>query len=428
MSLLAAQAAAQREHVQHHPVLQAPCVRAYLAQRHRTRANIASATCTRQLLPGVPDATSPDLTLYTTLGPESTVLVRDLVSHCLARSWSLPQVPAAICPAVSWAWASDSAHLTLLFGSAWGWDDDAGPDDTASGLIFVDLLTGSCLVVSLPQPQQVVADLHPCPSRNIVLISHGNLQAQTVLSLYNQAGALLSTHPAPGGASASRLHITWAPSGQAAAVLARDTHSFWLWPDFSTSHFVLMDDGGPGALFQAWASPASSSIALYNTAASVIFSDLQGRHTYAALPLEEATGEIVFSEWGCRLAFLVRTSQAAPVHAQGCDQLQLYSRSLGGPLVLEHMLTAWPRLFADQDMQLSADGELLAAVTMHPSRDDDRQLAVIFLATGTMKQLPLPDSAALALDECMYVCWSADDSAVLVSAPHRACAWLVSFQ
>ena len=340
------------------------------------------------------------------------------------------QVPAAFCPEASWAWHVDCRHLTLLFGSAWGWPTTTL--DAPSGLAFVDSDSDTATVVLLPmQPPERSAQAHFCPCRALVLLQHVDADACDVLSVYDCKGRLVSRVAAPEPGLA-RLEVIWAPSAQQVALGATERQRVWLWKDLAWPEVTRLQPTSLDHWLWAWATPYDTGLVCCAQGSTLVYTKYTGCYRHAKLasvPLGQATGEVVYAKWGRLLVLLVRTSQAAAVHPQGCDQLQLYF-VVGGSLILDSVVSALPCLFAaDREMQVSSDGEHLAVILVHPGNEasyrlGERQLAVVCLASGTMQKfsLYLPGlHDPLDLSVRLTLRWVPDDTAVLVFVPGRRC-------
>ena len=132
--------------------------------------------------------------------------------------------------------------------------------------------------------------------------------------------------------------------------------------------------------------------------------------------LPRATSHVM----GFRLAALEATPLQGLV--RGYDQLLLYSVQ-GTCLTVEQKVLPAPRRFKTAGrIQLSADGELLAAIVCSAPYGDDAEqhLAVVCLVSGVVRVFSISPAVAplldLPLDEATVdLCWSANSTAVLVS-------------
>ena len=306
---LVAQAAAQREHVAHHPVLEAPSVQTYLRRHLDALANLRAGLVTSPPLVDARGAVGPDLATQALLGPGPSVQLCSLETGQLLRQWALPDVPSPCCPEHTWGWPAGS-HVVLLFGGRWlvpG--DEIARGSVLSGLVFLNTDTGCVDVWQLPVqgPQDYIwALIHSCPGKGLVFVQHGSGGGQDVYSVFTSQGALV------GRTMHTTLHLArhdcWAP-GQGGVLVFTDASKIV----FMCTDIPLQQVHTGGQCYIAWGHPFCATMLALSQDDTVTLVNVGGP---AQVSLHELSGVGEFG-WGVRLLCFGCTSELQKRSLQG---------------------------------------------------------------------------------------------------------------
>ena len=344
------------------------------------------------------------------------ILVYDVGSAGLPQRWPLPQVPEAWAGCDTWAWWRQ--HLMLPYGSVFTLEGAADEGECAeSGLVFLDTLTGTTSLVRLPDQDGFVDQyvrLLACPSAGLVLVEHFDAQLELVFSVFQGSGAKVTCTICP---SEELSWVSWAQGGQAVAFC--DMHSVWAW-ELSGAGPVLMQTltTRPEA---AWAVPYTGDLVVRQLSSrrrsgAVVLTSLASSQTGSQAPPAEVTSrsDITGVALGARLAVLTSVGESEDSTLRLLD----VQREPFAVLTLRPQ-AFWP--FTDTALELSADGELCAAVCgviMSDSEGEDDShephLAIIHLASGRQHHFPLSSS----LGQHRTLRWTRDCTAVVVLDDH----------
>ena len=285
--------------------------------------------------------------------------------------------------------------------------------------------------MDLPDADLEMSCVAFCPGKSLMLMQQmspggGRGRQYTVLSVLDFGGRVLHSAEAPAWLHGTHLH--WAPSGAAVALVETvDTadpefcaYRAWVW-DLSQKRPVLIEE--TSVRWTAWATPSAASLLVgfeEQQVANHVTSATGQSQQIVQLPAlqpwtsRERQGAVV---WGRKLAVQSGWQQAG----NGYHRLELFSLQ-GSQLVLQNTISATAGVFADCQLQLSDDGELLAALRGLPdgssrSRTLSRtHLVLVSLASGSVREFPLQGSLAEGVAQWgVNLRWSADCTAVLVS-------------
>ena len=220
MAVCCLQAAAKRTLSACHPAASAACVRAYLQQQQRIRANIATGQIQTQLLPGagVDGGLTSDLQREAGRHIER-VHVREVSSSNVSLSWSLPPLlngqSGWELAEGKYLWDPTGRHLTVPC--------ERGPDSPERLLLFLDTHTHTYTTALTPGASFLGKGV--CRARGFTLVQHAAAQhgEEDCLSLWDCQGHLLHRTAAPAGSSVERERgayqsIFLAPGGSCAAL------------------------------------------------------------------------------------------------------------------------------------------------------------------------------------------------------------------
>ena len=390
-------AAAQREHVAQHPVLDVQCVQTYLRQHHTAVTNLRGLVTSPSLV-DARGAVGPDFATQALLGPGPSVQLHNLDSGQLLRQWALPDVSSPFRPEQSWGWPAGS-YVVLPFGNRWHTlRHSPARKAQPSGLVFLDTETGGAGVWHLPTAQlgHTWAFSHFCPGRGMVLVQHSSSAGQPLFSVFTSQGVLIQ-HMVQHGI-APLTERCWAP-GRGNMIAFRDSaQSMFLWP--LTADAVLQEAQTGHGCHIAWGTPFSGRlIALSHEGVVTVVS--------LGLPVQVLShrlpGSILELGWGIRL-----------VCFEG-NMAELHIHSLQGTcLTIERVIGLRSACYSQSALQMSSCGELCAGVTaIEGARGWVRhQLFIVQLTTGHLVQLPVQDTSGVAR---WHWRWAEDSSALLVT-------------
>ena len=409
------QAAAERKHGVFHPALTGgPSVRENLRVLCTVQRNIVDGTSvTRPPMHGPLGCLSPDFSRHAMLSLGGKLHVRDVSSGRLLHEWDLPQVPAAFCPAAGWGWDQTSQYLKLLWGKPWcrAWKPAPHSGNTA-GMVHVDTWSGRTATVSLQlggKSGQGWATAYFCPGSSLVLAHYGDWDEEdAAASIFDHNGCLLhSTEKVIG-----QQMPLWARGGQAVVFRLGD-HQTWSFWDLNTGSLEWIKSSEESVL--AWATPYTGQAALLLKPGIEVDTPGSSKLPILVLTLPSSSENPSCCQlvWGSRLCLLADWRKMQLYSITGANALAL--QQIVQPKYGRHFIFSFNHL-----LSLAADGSMCAALTGTPVAHKlvRRHLAVVHLASGTLREYPLQDrqlGEVLEPDDLM-VSWSRDCSAVLVSS------------
>ena len=228
----------------YHPLLHAPCVRAWLRRNHAVCSNISSGRCQR---------TAHEAALGTTVvkhdswllrchladdaRPGATLHVTELLGMH-SRSWPLPQGPLYNKDlGQPFCFSEPDGVLAIRFGGRWEDQPDSEHQDEL-GVVLVDIVTGACTSFLLPpQDLDFCATLEgwsrrPAACLFVQLVQQVEGQFLDVLLAYSLDGELVSTIYNPSSEGYLATVSNWDPADRTVALAAHTSaqHSgVWLW-------------------------------------------------------------------------------------------------------------------------------------------------------------------------------------------------------
>ena len=417
-------------------------VRSYLRLQHAVRISLINGAppAERHATEGI---VSPDLTERATLMPDDDledilceeeevqrfVDIHSVATGELLDTLELPQDVGYFLLQPVWVSDPSGDYLMLRKGGAW-FDPAATNFNTINkaSLLFVDVLTGDCHEASLPDQHVSEAEgwcprTAICPGKALVLALYEDADNRSVtLSVFSCDGTLVASVVPE---ISEFAELVWEPSGHAVAMFEEDSEcegSVWV-----LASNVLI----PLSLFAccvAWNTLSSFCLLMTEDSGTACIVSCESAGQLGGLVPQQLPKGVERAAWGSRLALLVRSEHAT--YPSACDQLQLYSFDQDRRLTLERTVTAAPRVFERWCLEVSADGELVAAVSgTVDSRLGiaDWHLAVVHLSTGTLRQYAIQDVRSRDPTDELLVAFSPDCSGVLVTRGGGCCSHLFTF-
>ena len=440
------QAAAEREHPASHAVHSAAGgVRSYLRLQHAVRVSPINGAqpAERHMTEGV---VSPDLKLRASLVPENylDILGADMVVkrrvdvHSVATGelvdkLVLPQDLEYMIRQPVWVSDPGGDHLLLRKGGAWFEPDTNSNVVDKAALLFLDVLTGECHEASLsdrcvsePEAEGWCPRTAICSGKALVLALYEDADNRSVtLSVFSCDGTLVASVVPE---ISKFAELVWEPSGQAVALFDGDSEeetkgSVWV---LASNTLIQLGPFGSVGCCVAWRTLSPLCLLLSNSRGTACIASYGAQGRPGGMMPQHLPEGVERAAWGCRLAVLVRSEHAT--YPSTCDQLQLYSSDQIGRFTLERTVTAAPHVFERWCLEVSADGELVAAVSGLVSRLGivDWHLAVVHLCSGTLRQYAIQELRSRDPTDELLVMFSPDCSGVLVTRSGGCCSHLFS--
>ena len=275
----------------------------------RARESISAGRATARTGAAGRASTSPDLALSATLeyaSDEDDEEDCERVFLCVApllggaRLQRIPLeefVRKPYCPSSHLLWAPTSPVIVVRFGDEW----DSFPDKVfveeygGSGMIFVDLTTGSLSSVYFPSQkglldcrQGICSDWS---SDSHLLIRHADEEDETTLSVYSSEGSLAASigvyELEEGGDNEQHFgweeraagQASWAPSAEVVAFHLPTQACVMLWEPFSGADPERLDleqQSGSGPVVEVVWSPCSSQLLVQRSRGPAAICSLEG--------------------------------------------------------------------------------------------------------------------------------------------------------
>ena len=289
-------------------------------------------------------------------------------------------------------------------------DEEMPPEpEGITGLIVLDLHTGSTTVLDPPYEDGQVHTAHASFGASLVLVSHHDAKASTsgegldeqsdaseseeaskeLLALYDYQGTLQRSVRPP---VAGLMHpeefapppVVWAPSGAAIAMRSHQRVVVWSL-EANTLQEVSSD-----ALHLAWSMPGSDCLYLGPSTKQTQHCELVSLETQLCnLPVQQSFFWARGGAWGASLAVLACSDECLDNCTLPCDQLHLFSVR-AGQLSLQHTLNVAPRFFACGSAEASPDGVFVATVISQQARviglAAGPRLGIVHLASGRLTE------------------------------------------
>ena len=204
------------------------------------------------------------------------------------------------------AWDHGSETLALCVGDAWlpeETDDAAYEEDNLhAGIALVNVLLGTCSMITLPLQHQAAEDpqggrgpnLYGFSSSGLLLVAHNNDQNAPQLSAFDRSGRCVSTAAAPvNSRGTSPDYAIWAPASDNVLLWFHQGQDLWLWQVMSPS--IQRISLGPREILETVFSPDGSCVLGLHEQGVSLLSVQDLFLSFQQLPELQQGGELV---WG----------------------------------------------------------------------------------------------------------------------------------